>query len=234
MKPLLTWMIPFALLLVGEKRVLLGWMASLAVWFGISVELLGPDGLSRAAVALHGDIAAQTGPFAIPGLSGHSLLGWLADLVVIAVAVVLIRRHPSREIVFALGLLLSELTATYLLYQDIALVIPVAWFWLRAFPGQREAQLFAFTLWLIAFLSLAAIIVPIAETLWLLAALARSLGWLGPRRPVESLSSAAVAAMPAGPQAPAPPPALRPRATQSATTAGQARRRRVPPPRPGA
>jgi hypothetical protein len=148
LKPQLALVVPVALLVAGQRRAFLGWAAGSLVMLGGALATVGVAGLQAYAGILVGSVhsfgAVNVYPqLTLPGLLGN---GWAATLVeglVMAVTLVLVwrRRRSELEFPFAAGLCASLLVSSYLHAQDVAVLLPAAWLWLRTAPRGAERVL---------------------------------------------------------------------------------------------
>ena len=148
LKPQLALMVPIALLVAGRRRLFVGWLAGSVVMLFAALATLGITGLQTYASRLVAT-GQDLGPsmvypqLTLPGLFGN---GWAAGLVeglVIALTLILVWRRcqSGLEFPFAAGLCASMLVATFLHAQDVAVLLPAAWLWLRTAPRPVERVL---------------------------------------------------------------------------------------------
>jgi glycosyl transferase family 87 len=147
-KPQLALMVPVALLLAGQSRAFLGWTAGSLVMLGAALATIGVGGLETYAVLLAGSGhylgAMMVYPqLTLPGLLGGGLAAAVAQGVVIAITLGLVwrRRGSGLEFPFAAGVCASLLIASFLHPQDVAVLLPAAWLWLRTAPQGAERVL---------------------------------------------------------------------------------------------
>jgi glycosyl transferase family 87 len=148
LKPQLALIVPITLLVAGRRRLFIGWLAGSLVMLIVTLATLGTTGLqtyaSRLVATAHDLGPSMVYPqLTLPGLFGN---GWAAALVeglVIALTLVLAwrRRESGLEFPFAAGLCASMLVATFLHAQDVAVLLPAAWLWLRTTPPAIERVL---------------------------------------------------------------------------------------------
>ena len=145
LKPQLALMVPLALLVAGQRRAVVGWAAGSLVMLGAALATIGFSGLQTYAILLAGSAhymgAMQVYPqLTLPGLLGSGLAATLAQGLVIAIMLVLVarRRGSGVEFPFAAGLCCSLLIASFLHPQDVAVLLPAAWLWLRMAPSGAE------------------------------------------------------------------------------------------------
>jgi hypothetical protein len=148
LKPQLALMVPIALLVAGQRRAFLGWAAGSLIMLGTALATIGFDGLQMYAMLLAGSAhyraAMMVYPqLTLPGFLGGGLAAALAQGLVIAVTLVLVwrRRASGLEFPFAAGLCASLLIASFLHPQDVAVLLPAAWLWLRTGPRGVERVL---------------------------------------------------------------------------------------------
>jgi hypothetical protein len=148
LKPQLALLLPVALLVAGQGRAFLGWAAGSLVMLGAALATIGFGGLQTYAILLAGSShylgAMMVYPqLTLPGLLGGGPAALLAQGLVIAIMVMLVRRRrePGLEFPFAAGLCASLLIASFLHPQDVAILLPAAWLWLRTAPKGAERVL---------------------------------------------------------------------------------------------
>ncbi|MDQ6712278.1 MAG: DUF2029 domain-containing protein [Candidatus Dormibacteraeota bacterium] len=148
LKPQLALMVPIVLLVAGRRRAFLGWAAGSIFMVVAALATIGVEGLRTYASLLvesaHAPGAMMVYPqLTLPGLLGNS---WGAALVVGLVVTVIVvlawrRRDSGLEFPFAAGLCASLLVASFLHPQDVAVLLPAAWLWLRTAPRGAERVL---------------------------------------------------------------------------------------------
>jgi hypothetical protein len=145
LKPQLALMVPLALLVAGQSRAFLGWAAGSLAMLGAALATIGVGGLQAYAVLLAGSAhyrgAMMVYPeLTLPGLLGSGRAAALAQALVVIVTLVLVWRHRASglEFPFAAGLCASMLIASFLHAQDVAILLPAAWLWLRTAPRAAE------------------------------------------------------------------------------------------------
>jgi hypothetical protein len=148
LKPQLALMVPVALLVAGQSRVFVGWAAGSLVMLGAALATIGFGGLQTYAILLAGSShylgAMMVYPqLTLPGLLGGGLGAALIQGLVIALTLGLVwrRRGSGLEFPFAAGLCASLLIASFLHPQDVAVLLPAAWLWLRMAPRGAERVL---------------------------------------------------------------------------------------------
>jgi len=148
LKPQLALVVPVALLVAGQRRAFLGWAAGSLVMLGAALASVGIAGLQAYASILVGSVhslgAVNVYPqLTLPGLLGNGWAATLAEGLVIAITLVLVwrRRRSGLEFPFAAGLCASLLVGSYLHAQDVAVLLPAAWLWLRTAPRGVERVL---------------------------------------------------------------------------------------------
>jgi hypothetical protein len=141
-------MVPVALLVAGQSRAFLGWAVGSLAMLGVALATIGFGGLQTYAVLLAGSEhyrgAMQVYPeLTLPGLLGGGPAGALAQGLVVLVTLILVwrRRGSGFEFPFAAGLCASMLIATFLHAQDVSVLLPAAWLWLRTAPRGVERVL---------------------------------------------------------------------------------------------
>jgi hypothetical protein len=148
LKPQLALLMPVALLVAGQGRVFLGWAAGSLAMLAAALATIGFGGLQTYAVLLAGSAhylgAMMVYPqLTLPGLLGSGPAALLAQGLVIAIMAVLVwrRRGSGLEFPFAAGVCASLLIASFLHPQDVAVLLPAAWLWLRTAPKGAERVL---------------------------------------------------------------------------------------------
>jgi hypothetical protein len=148
LKPQLALMVPIALFVAGQSRAFLGWAAGSLVMLGAALATIGFGGLQTYAVLLAGSEhyrgAMHVYPeLTLPGLLGSGRAGALAQGLVVVLTLILVwrRRGSGLEFPFAAGLCASMLIATFLHAQDVSVLLPAAWLWLRTAPRGVERVL---------------------------------------------------------------------------------------------
>jgi Glycosyltransferase family 87 len=148
LKPQLALLVPFALLVAGQRRAFLGWAAGSLIMLGAALATIGFGGLQMYAMLLAGSAhyraAMMVYPqLTLPGFLGGGLAAALAQGLVIAVTLMLVwrRRQSGLEFPFAAGLCASLLIASFLHPQDVAVLLPAGWLWLRTAPRGVERVL---------------------------------------------------------------------------------------------
>lgn len=148
LKPQLALLVPLTLLVAGQRRAFLGWAAGSLLMLGAALATIGVGGLEMYAILLAGSshymAAMMVYPqLTLPGFLGNGLAGALAQGLVIALSLGLVwrRRQSGVEFAFAAGLCASLLIASFLHPQDVAVLLPAAWLWLRSAPRGLERVL---------------------------------------------------------------------------------------------
>jgi hypothetical protein len=137
LKPQLALFVPAVLLLAGRWRIVVGWAVPAAILAGLSLAMLGGDGLGDYRHLLteeQRDINNRF--FTLAVLFGP---GWLTSLVqgVVIVAGLIaafLNRHAGLGRLIALGLVTSVLSATYLHLQDFTILLVAMWLFWREEP----------------------------------------------------------------------------------------------------
>ncbi len=147
-KPQLALLLPAALLVAGQSRAFLGWAAGSLVMLGVALATIGVGGVETYAVLLAGSAhylgAMMVYPqLTLPGLLGSSAGAALVQGLVIALTLGLIwrRRGSGLEFPFAAGVCASLLIASFLHAQDVGILLPAGWLWLRTTPRGAERVL---------------------------------------------------------------------------------------------
>jgi len=148
LKPQLALMVPVALLVAGQSRAFLGWAAGSLAMLGAALATIGFGGLQTYAILLSGS-AHYLGTMMVypqltlPGLVGSGFAAAITQGLVIATILGLVwrRRGSGLEFPYAAGLCASLLIASFLHPQDVAVLLPAAWLWLRTAPRGFERVL---------------------------------------------------------------------------------------------
>src|SRR3989441_3199457 len=147
-KPQLALMLPVTLLVAGQSRVFLGWAAGSLVMLGAALATIGVSGLEMYAILLAGSAhilgAMMVYPqLTLPGLLGGGSSAGLVQGLVIAITLGLVwrRRGSGLEFPFPAGLCAPFLVASFLHPQDVAVLLPAAWLWLRTAPPGAQRGL---------------------------------------------------------------------------------------------
>ena len=145
LKPQLALMVPIALLVAGQARAFVGWAAGSLAMLGAALATIGVGGLQTYAILLSGSGhylgAMMVYPeLTLPGLVGSGFAAAVTQGLVIAITLGLVwrRRGSGLEFPFAAGLCASLLMASFLHPQDVAILLPAAWLWLRTAPKGSE------------------------------------------------------------------------------------------------
>ena len=136
-KPQLSLVLPLVLLVAGRWRIAAAWAVTTAILAGLSVIVIGPQGLGDYRSLL---TEAQTIPnnryFTLAYVLGPGVLSYLAAAGVVGVG--LVGAHLNREAalarLFALGLITTALGATYWHLQDFTILALAAWLFWRDTP----------------------------------------------------------------------------------------------------
>jgi len=156
-KPNLAVLVPLALIVNGRPRAIAGFGAAVAVAALVSVALLQPYGVTQYVDHLRSVSANQSPAVIDSGLTMVGIFGvgpalLTADLVVVAVVITIahITRSAGPAAGYAAAIAGSLLVTTYLHWQDLVMVLPALWLWLRARPAGRHTVPWLFVVWLVA------------------------------------------------------------------------------------
>jgi hypothetical protein len=137
LKPQLVLVLPVVLLLAGHWRIVAGWAVPAAILAGLSLAMLGGDGLGeyRGLLALEAS-NINNRFFTLAVLFGPGWLTSLAQGVVIVVGLVAayLNRHASLSRLIALGIVTSVLSASYAHLQDFTILVVAIWLFWRDKP----------------------------------------------------------------------------------------------------
>ncbi len=161
-KPQLGLLVPFALLLLGHRRAFAAWAVTAALLAAAALASLGPDGTATYLDRLRfaGGLATNqelTLAYFLPLPVARVLEGLVALAALAAVW-----RSRSLELGISAALAGGLLASPYLHLDDLTLLVPAAWLFLRAQPAR----------WIWAVLAAAAAAVESLALLGPLAALA--------------------------------------------------------------
>ncbi|TME84163.1 MAG: DUF2029 domain-containing protein, partial [Chloroflexi bacterium] len=141
LKPQLALMVPVALLVGGQWRVFLGWATGSLAMLGAALATIGFGGLQTYANLLAGSaqyLRAMTvyPQLTLPGLVGGGFAAAVTQGLVIVIVLGLVwrRRGSGLEFPCVAGLCASLLIASFLHPQDVAVLLPATWLWLRTDP----------------------------------------------------------------------------------------------------
>ena len=149
-KPQLAFLVPLGLLAGLQFRAVIGWASASAALGLVSLAVMGTSGIAAYVSRLQdatGALDAYQVPagLTLPGLLGHGVAALTAQTVVvmvIALAAFLGRaRGPAWSI--ALGVIGSLLITPFYHPDDLAILIPAAWLWMRTAPSTLERTLMA-------------------------------------------------------------------------------------------
>jgi len=144
-KPQLALLVPVALLAAGRLRVFLTWGVATGGLLLLAWWSLGLDGLTAYAHRLRdatGALGAYQVPagLTLPGLLGHGLPATVAQAMVVAAVVVAAWRRRGRGPMWtiAIGVVGSLLFTPFYHSDDLAVLVPAAWMWMRTAPPAWE------------------------------------------------------------------------------------------------
>ena len=149
-KPQLAFLVPLGLLAGLQFRAVIGWASASAALGLVSLAVMGTSGIAAYASRLQdatGALDAYQVPagLTLPGLLGHGVAALTAQTVVVMVialaAFVGRARGPAWSI--ALGVIGSLLITPFYHPDDLAILIPAAWLWMRTAPSTLERTLMA-------------------------------------------------------------------------------------------
>ena len=150
-KPQLAFLVPVALALAGRWRAVAAFggvsgMLALAVLAVIPIPALAAYAERIAAAAAHPAVWRVAPDLTLWGVQPRALAWGLVAATVLAVAWIGLRlRSDSRrdELALAAGVLGSLLVAPYLHLEDLALLLPAGWLFLRSAPSPALLPLLA-------------------------------------------------------------------------------------------
>ncbi|MGH7765429.1 MAG: glycosyltransferase family 87 protein [Candidatus Dormibacteraceae bacterium] len=144
-KPQVALLVPICLLVSGQTRIFMAWLAATGVMALTAVALLGADGLHRYHDVLA--LASQwesTRRYAIAGPLGLGPQVYAVEVVVVAAAAVAAwtHRRAGTALPIAAGITASLLFTPYVGFQDFAMLIVAGWLVLRSKPSRWQVGLF--------------------------------------------------------------------------------------------
>jgi len=134
-KPQLALLVPLCLLVSGQRRIFVVWLAATAVMAGAALVLLGQDGIQRYREVLA--MASQWEPtrrYAIAGPLGLGPHVYAVEAVVVIVALVAAWRQRQMSVArpIATGIVASLLFTPYVGFQDFAMLVVAGWLLIRS------------------------------------------------------------------------------------------------------
>ena len=142
LKPQLTLALPLVLLVAGRWRIAAAWAVTVGVLAGVSLLVIGQQGLSDYRMLLSDAEHVANNRFFTPAfVFGPGALSYAvqAILVAIGLAGAYVNRHSSLARLFVIGLVTSTLGATYWHLQDYAILAGAAWlFWRDPSPAWQR------------------------------------------------------------------------------------------------
>lgn len=150
LKPQLAILVPLALLASLRFRPAAAFtVTSLAVGL-VTVASVGLDGIAAYAARLRDatyalDFYQVPSGLTLPGLLGHGLLAVAGQAVVVGVVVLAAFRQRARgpQWSIAIGVIGSLLVTPFYHPDDLAILLPAAWLWMRTAPAGVERLLMA-------------------------------------------------------------------------------------------
>ena len=134
-KPQLALLVPLCLLAAGRTRLFVAWAAAVGVIAGVTLVMLGGDGVQRyrdvLALAAQWDITRR---YAVAGPLGLGPQTYAVQAVVLAVALAAAWRQRGADPGYpvATGLVASLLFTPYVGFQDFAMLVLAGWLVVRA------------------------------------------------------------------------------------------------------
>lgn len=188
-KPNLAVLVPVALVFNGRPRAIAGLATAGAVAGLVTFALLQPYGVIQYIDHLRSVSLIQSHEVLDSGLTmvgifgiGPALLG--ADLVVLAAVawIAFTTRAEGAAAGFAAAIAGSLLVTTYLHWQDLLMVLPAGWLWLRSRAAARHT-----VPWLVVVLLVASFTIAVPQVLmaWLALMVAETV-WGRRRAPVHT------------------------------------------------
>jgi hypothetical protein len=144
-KPQLALVVPAVLLVAGRWRIAAAWAATTAILAGLSVVVIGDQGVGdyRSLLA-EAQAVTNNRYFTLAFVLGPGVLSYVAAAAVVAVGLVgaYLNRGASLGHLLALGLVTTMLSATYWHLQDFTILAVAAWlFWRDNPPAWQRAWL---------------------------------------------------------------------------------------------
>jgi hypothetical protein len=150
-KPQLTLLLPLVLLLAGRWRVAVSWAAVAIALAVVSLAVIGAQGFADYRSLLdEAQHVTNNRYFTLAYVMGPGTLSYLAQGIVIvgAAAAAYVNRGASNARIFALGIVATNLGATYWHLQDYTVLVLAAWLW-------RRDAMTAWHWWLLAIVAVA-------------------------------------------------------------------------------
>ncbi len=145
LKPNLALLVPFALLVAGRRRAFLGWALGSVALAALALFTLGEVGnvqwISRLELIAHSLRAYKVVvELTLPGLLGGGGLALASQISIVAFTLFLAWRwrHLAPEMPIVAGLVGSLLTTPFIHPQDLAVLLPASWLYLRTQPSSGQ------------------------------------------------------------------------------------------------
>jgi hypothetical protein len=146
LKPQLAFLVPFALLATGRIKVFAAWVAGSMALLALAFMTLGAEGLQEYATRiLHSadTVSSLYVPvgLTLPGLLGGGISAHAAQVAIVALVLFTAwHRREGQGGTFAItaGVVGSLLVTPFIHPQDLAVVLPAMWIYLRSAPPVAE------------------------------------------------------------------------------------------------
>lgn len=149
-KPQLAFLVPLALLAGLHFRAVIAWASATAAIGLVTVAAVGTSGIgayvNRLQDATSGLDAYQVPVgLTLPGLVGHGVTALAAQIAVVAgiATAAFVGRARGPQWSIALGVIGSLLITPFYHPDDLAILIPATWLWMRTGPSALERALMA-------------------------------------------------------------------------------------------
>ncbi|HEY4844960.1 MAG TPA: glycosyltransferase family 87 protein [Candidatus Dormibacteraeota bacterium] len=150
LKPQLALLVPLALLASLRFRPAAAFVAASVAIGLVTVATVGLSGIAAYAARLQNathslDFYQVPSALTLPGLLGHGLLAVIGQMVVVGVVVVaaFAQRARGPQWPIAIGVIGSLLVTPFYHPDDVAILLPAAWLWMRTAPARLERVLMA-------------------------------------------------------------------------------------------
>jgi hypothetical protein len=146
LKPQLALLVPFALLATGCFKVFATWIAGSMALIVVAFLTLGAQGLQEYAARIFHSadtVSALYVPVGLtmPGLLGGGILAHTAQLAVFALVLYAAWRRRDSGFAITAGVIGSLLITPFIHPQDLAVLLPAVWIYLRCGPPVLERAL---------------------------------------------------------------------------------------------
>ena len=150
LKPQLALLVPLALLASLRFRPAAAFAAASVAIGLVTVATVGLSGIAAYAARLQNathalDFYQVPSGLTLPGLLGHGLLAVVGQMVVVGVVILaaFTQRARGPQWCIAIGVIGSLLVTPFYHPDDVAILLPAAWLWMRTAPAGIERLLMA-------------------------------------------------------------------------------------------